>query len=164
LDNLIIKKVGTCNGSGGMENSLNDHHIAITTSNQQGRNVTSCEEDNYVEILDILFSCVKVPFVSDNLLHYSTVQIRNVLINISAKLGYKLLLIEHFHVYLKICLILWYMSQRTVEVFMKRQGFFHESLDVASDYILIKEPSRVCLTHEFEEPLENSGVRRLFRR
>ena len=71
-----------------MENSLNDHHIAITTSNQQGRNVTSSEEDNYVEILDILFSCVKVPFVSDDLLHYSKVQISNVLINIIAKLGY----------------------------------------------------------------------------
>ena len=96
-----------------------------------------------------------LPFVSDDLLHHRTVQIGYFLINIRAKLGDEVLLVEHGHVYLKVFLILRYVSQRAVKVLMKRHELSHESLDVAMDHTLVEEARRDRLSHELEEPSED---------
>jgi len=107
-----------------MQKDLNQHPI-IVTPHQQGRNVTNSEDHNVVELVDILFSSVILPFVSDDLLHHGTVQISYVLINILAQLGDQGLLVEHGHVYLEVFLTLRYVTQRAVEIFMKRHGLTH---------------------------------------
>ena len=74
---------------------------------------------------------------------------------VRAKLGDEVLLVEHGHVYLKVFLILRYVSQRAVKVLMKRHELSHESLDVAMDHTLVEEARRVRLSHELEEPSED---------
>jgi hypothetical protein len=56
-------------------------------------------------------------------------------------------------------LILRYVSQRTVKVFMKWHKLFHEALDVAMSHTLVEEAGRVSLSHKLEEPSNNIGVR-----
>jgi enamine deaminase RidA (YjgF/YER057c/UK114 family) len=145
-----------------MQKYLNQHPI-IVTPNQQGRNVANSEDHNVVELVDILFSSVILPFVPNDLLHHSTVQIRYVLINILAQLGNQGLLVEHGHVDLEVFLPLRYVTQRAVEVFMKWHRLAHKSLNVAVGHTLVEAASWVCLSHELEEPSEGSGVRRLLR-
>jgi len=106
---------------------------------------------------------VILPFVSDDLLHHSTVQIGYFLINIRAKLRDEVLLVEHGHVDLEVFLILRNVSKRAVKVFMKRHELSHEPLDVAMDHSLVEEARRVRLSHELEEPSEDRGFRRLLR-
>ena len=66
-----------------MHKSLN-YHPLIVTPHHQGRNVTHSEDHYDVELVDVLFSSVILPFVSDDLLYHSTVQISYVIINIIA--------------------------------------------------------------------------------
>ena len=137
------------------------YHPTIIASNQQARNVTDSKEHYVVELFDVLSSCVILPFISDDLLHHSTVQIGYFLVNVGAQLGDEFLLVEHGHVDLEVFLIilLRYVSQRAVKVFMKWHELGHEPLEVAMDHALVEEAGRVRLSHELEEPSDDGGVR-----
>lgn len=102
-----------------------------------------------------------LPFVSDNFLHNSKVQIGYILLNIGAKLGNEILLVKYCHVDLKVFLILRYVSQRALKVFMKRHKLGHKALDVAMDHTLIEVAGRIRLSHKLEEPSDNICVRGL---
>jgi hypothetical protein len=106
---------------------------------------------------------VILPFLSDNLLHHREVQIGYILLNIDAKLGDEIFLVEHCHVDLEVFLILRYKGQRTVKVFMNRHRLCHEALDVAVEYTLIEEACRIRLSHKLEKPSDEVGIRRLLR-
>ena len=105
-----------------------------------------------------------LPFITDDFLHHSTVQIGYFLINIRAQLGDDFLLVKNGHVDLEVFFILRYMSQRAVKVFMKWHELSHEPFNVAMDHALVEEAGRVRLSHELEEPSEDGGVRRLLRK
>jgi hypothetical protein len=62
---------------------------------------------------------------------------------------------------LDVFFILRYVSQWTVKVFMKWHILGHEILDVAMSHTLIEEPGRIRVSHKFEEPSDDIGVRRL---
>jgi hypothetical protein len=55
------------------------------------------------------------------------------------------------------------VSQRAVELFVKWQKFGHETLDVAMGHNLVEEAGWIRLSHELEEPSEDSCVRRFLR-
>ena len=101
------------------------------------------------------------PFVSDNLFNHIFVQICNILVNIFAKLGDEILLVEHGHVDLEVFFILRYVSQRALKVFMKWHRLGHEVLYVAVGHTLIKEAGRIRLSHKFEESSDDIDIRRL---
>jgi hypothetical protein len=58
-----------------------------------------------------------------------------------------------------IFLILRYVSQWAVKVFMKWSKLRYEALDVAMDDTLVEEASWVSLSHELEETSDDIGVR-----
>ena len=101
------------------------------------------------------------PFLSDDLFYHIFVQIGYIFVNIFAKLGDEILLVEHGHVDLEVFLILRYVSQRAVKVLMKGHLLGHEAINVAMDHTLIEEAGRIRLSHKFEEPSDDIGVRRL---
>jgi hypothetical protein len=125
-----------------------NYHIIIILAKKEGTHVTKSEDYNEVELFDIVWPSVIQPFLSDNILHHSYVQICYILINISAKLGDKIFLVEHGHVDLEVFLILRCVSQWTVKVFMKWHRLGHQALDMAMDYTLIEEAGRIHLTHK----------------
>ena len=101
------------------------------------------------------------PFLSDDLFYQIFVEIGYILVSIFAKLGDEILLVEHGHVDLEVFLILRYVSQRAVKVLVKGHWLGHEAINVAMDHTLIEEAGRIRLSHKFEEPSDDIGVRRL---
>jgi hypothetical protein len=62
---------------------------------------------------------------------------------------------------LKVFVILRYLSQGAVKIFMKGHRLGHEALDVAMHYTLIEKACRIRLSHKLEKPSDEVGVRRL---